>query len=60
MNRFRSMKGKGAPSSRKIKPGTLKRLLSYMADYKIYLVVVVICILISAVAHAGSSFSYKG
>lgn len=55
MNRFRSMKGKGAPSSRKIKPGTLKRLLSYMADYKIYLVVVVICILISAVAHAGSS-----
>ena len=55
MNRFRSMKGKGAPSSRKIKPGTLKRLLSYMADYKIYLVVVVICILLSAMAHAGSS-----
>jgi ATP-binding cassette subfamily B protein len=49
------MKGKGAPSSRKIKPGTLKRLLSYMADYKIYLVVVVICILLSAMAHAGSS-----
>ncbi len=55
MNRFRSMKGKGAPASRKIKPGTLKRLLSYMADYKIYLVVVVICILLSAMAHAGSS-----
>ncbi len=55
MNRFRSMKGKGAPPSREIKPGTLKRLLSYMADYKIYLVVVVICILLSAVAHAGSS-----
>jgi ATP-binding cassette subfamily B protein len=49
------MKGKGAPPSREIKPGTLKRLLSYMADYKIYLVVVVICILLSAVAHAGSS-----
>lgn len=40
-------RGKGMPGGR-FKPGTIKRLLSYMGMYRIHLIVVVICILISA------------
>lgn len=39
----------------KIKPGTLKRLFSYMASYRLQLVLVAIFILISAFASASSS-----
>ncbi|MDD3261825.1 MAG: ABC transporter ATP-binding protein [Oscillospiraceae bacterium] len=45
--------GKAARSS--IRPGTIKRLLSFMAKYKVQLVLVVICILISAAVSALSS-----
>lgn len=44
-----------ASSIQKFKPGTIKRLLSYMGDYKLQIVIVVICILLSAVASAASS-----
>jgi ATP-binding cassette subfamily B multidrug efflux pump len=37
------------------KPGTIKRLFSYMAEYKIQLIFVVVCILLSAAAGASSS-----
>ena len=37
---------------------TLKRLLSYMKQYKATMIVVVICIILSAVASAASSMSY--
>jgi len=45
----------GRPPMQRFKPGTIKRLLSYMATYKIQLIFVVICILISAAAGAASS-----
>lgn len=47
--------GEGEHPIHQVKPGTLKRLFSYMAGYKIQLVLVVICILLSAVANAASS-----
>lgn len=43
------------PKGQKFKPGTIKRLLSYLERYKIRLVIVVICILISAAAGVASS-----
>lgn len=43
------------PSFQRFKPGTIKRLLSYMGDYKIQIAIVVVCILLSAVASAASS-----
>lgn len=46
---------KGMPPIRQFKPGTVKRLLSLMADYKLQIILVVICILLSAVAGAASS-----
>lgn len=39
----------------RFKPGTIKRLLSYMAEYKLPFVLVIIGILISAAASAGSA-----
>ena len=52
--------GQRAPRSAKapavrFKPGTVKRLFSFMAAYKFQLTLVVICILISAFANAASS-----
>lgn len=44
----------GAPA-RRFKPGTIKRLFSYMAAYKIQLIFVVVCILVSAAASAASA-----
>lgn len=41
------------------KPGTVKRLFSYMAAYKIQLILVVVCILLSAAASAASSLFLK-
>ena len=50
-------RGKGfAPvKGMKFKKGTIKRLLSYVAEYKLRLIFVVICILISSVASVASS-----
>lgn len=49
----------GKPPMQRFKPGTIKRLLSYMAEYKVRLILVVICILISAAAGAASSLFLK-
>lgn len=52
------MKGKVPPKGipvKRFKPGTVKRLFSYMSDYKIQIILVIICILLSAVANAASS-----
>lgn len=43
------------PPMQKFKPGTIKRLLSLMTNYKLPLILVMICILLSAVASAASS-----
>ncbi|MDD6810276.1 MAG: ABC transporter ATP-binding protein [Lachnospiraceae bacterium] len=45
----------GMPSVGKINPEIMKRLFSYIGQYKVYLVVVVICILVSSVAGVASS-----
>jgi len=45
----------GKPSLRLFKPGTAKRLFSYMAEYKFQLIFVVVCILVSAATGAVSS-----
>ena len=45
----------GKPAFQRFKPGTVKRLLSYMSDYKWQLILVVICIILSAAANAGSA-----
>lgn len=45
----------GKPSMQRFKPGTIKRLFSYMAGYKVQLIFVVVCILLSAAAGAASS-----
>lgn len=43
----------------RFKPGTIKRLFSYMSEYKIRLVFVVICIFLSAAASAASALFLK-
>ena len=55
-NQGASMSGK---QFRRFKPGTIKRLFAYMAEYKVRLVCVVICILLSAAASAASSLFLK-
>ncbi len=49
----------GKPQMRRFKPGTIKRLLSYMAEYKFRLILVILCIVLSAAASAGSSLFLK-
>ncbi|MEA4895796.1 MAG: ABC transporter ATP-binding protein [Oscillospiraceae bacterium] len=49
----------GRPLMHRFKPGTIKRLFSYMAQYRLRLIFVVICILISAAASAASSLFIK-
>ncbi len=44
---------------KKINPGTLKRLLQYMGNYRLYLILVFLCILLSAAASASSSLFLK-
>ena len=39
----------------RFKPGTIRRLLGYMSQYRVQLVLVVICILVSAFANAASA-----
>lgn len=51
------MPSQGMPAD--FKPGTLKRLFSYMTEYKARLVLVVIFIILSAAASAGSSLFIK-
>ncbi|MCR4671915.1 MAG: ABC transporter ATP-binding protein/permease [Lachnospiraceae bacterium] len=53
MNKGKASAGKAGLKS--IKPGTIKRLFSYMAEYKVRLVLVVIFIIISALASVLSS-----
>ena len=48
----------GAAKGR-FKPGTIKRLLSYMTEYRIQLGFVVVCIILSAAAMAASSLFLK-
>jgi len=43
------------PKGQKFKPGTIKRLLSYLSKYKIRLIVVMLCILLSSGAGVASS-----
>lgn len=47
------------PPIHHFKPGTIKRLFSYMTEYKAKLIVVVVCILLSAAAAAASSLFLK-
>ena len=49
----------GKSHVRQFKPGTIKRLFSYMAEYKLQLFFVFICILLSAAASAASSLFLK-
>ena len=43
------------PPEQSFKPGTIKRLLSYMTEYRLQLIFVVVCILLSAVVSASTS-----
>ena len=43
------------PPGMKIEKGTVKRLLTYLKDYKVRLIIVLFCILISALASVASS-----
>ncbi len=47
--------GAGFSGGYKFKPGTIKRLMSYLEKHRIRLIIVVICILISAAASVASS-----
>ncbi|HOO27844.1 MAG TPA: ABC transporter ATP-binding protein, partial [Lachnospiraceae bacterium] len=49
----------GKPPIHRFKPGTIKRLFSYMAQYRLSLIFVVVCIFISAAASAASSLFLK-
>lgn len=51
----RGQKTSGRPPIQRFKPGTIKRLFSYMAVYKARLIIVVVCILLSAAASAASA-----
>ncbi|MBE6723041.1 ABC transporter ATP-binding protein [Caproicibacterium amylolyticum] len=55
MNKKENAKTKKKLPLDAIRPGTIKRLLSYMSKYKVQLVLVVICIFISAAVSAASS-----
>jgi ATP-binding cassette subfamily B protein len=45
----------GRSGFKRFKPGTTKRLLSYMVEYRIQLILVVVCIILSAAANAASA-----
>lgn len=47
--------GGGAPQMERMNPDVAKRLMSYIGKYKAYLIVVVVCILLSALASVASS-----
>ena len=48
-------RGMAAPAGMQVEKGTIKRLLSYLGKYKLRLIFVIICILISSVAGVASS-----
>ena len=50
-----SPKEHGRPPMQRFRPGTIRRLFSFMAAYKIQMILVVVCILLSAAANAASS-----
>ena len=47
------------PAMQRFRPGTIRRLLKYLGHYRFHLVLVVICILISAAASVASSLFIK-
>ncbi len=49
----------GRPPMHRFKPGTIRRLLSYMGEYRLRLIFVILCILVSAAAGAASSLFLK-
>ncbi len=49
----------GKSGIKRFRPGTLKRMLSYMAKYKLRLFFVAVCIVVSAVANASTSLFLK-
>ena len=49
----------GKSVMKRFQPGTLKRLLSYMSEYKLRLVFVAVCIVLSAAANASTSLFLK-
>ncbi|HML47335.1 MAG TPA: ABC transporter ATP-binding protein, partial [Clostridia bacterium] len=49
----------GKRPAHRFKPGTLKRLFAYMAEFKLQMAFVIVCILISAAAGAASSLFFK-
>lgn len=54
----RGGRGKGfapLPKGQKFKPGTIKRLMTYLKEYRLRLFTVVICVLLSSVASVASS-----
>ena len=52
MNKFTT---NNKTSFKRFKPGTIRKLISYMADYRFYLILVVIFIISSAAANASAS-----
>jgi ATP-binding cassette subfamily B protein len=58
MSKTKTAAGAPSPGKRqepRFKPGTLKRLLKYMAEYRVRLVLVIVCIIASAAASASVS-----
>ena len=55
MSKMERKNSQEMPQSKRINPDTIKRLMSYIGKYKAYLIIVVICILVSAVASVASS-----
>ena len=51
--------GKGPKEKPKIEMKTVKRLFSYLGKYKFYLIAVVLCIILSAVASVSASLFLK-
>ncbi|WRS27768.1 ABC transporter ATP-binding protein [Oscillospiraceae bacterium MB08-C2-2] len=52
-------KAQGKRPGPRFKPGTIKRLFSYMATYRLHMILVVVCILISAAAGASISVFFR-
>ena len=62
MNKETEKRGTGMPGHppiHRFKPGTVKRLFRYMAEYRPQMIFVIVCIIISAGAGAGASLFLK-
>jgi ABC-type multidrug transport system, ATPase and permease components len=59
MNNTKSVRGgtgsSGKRTMKRFKPGTIKRLLSYMSEYRVYLILVVLFIILSSAANVSAS-----